>query len=266
MKIFQGKNVEDKDEMQNLIARLAQVTRIECSDCSLTMDELNKLKGFCNTLESIIKDDVKERIEEVIDFQLIAPNEVMPVQYVIEAHFPLSHGIPLQRLMEVMQSSKIVVKSTESYFRHDYPNFGAKGYKPIGNDVQMLNAEAQSIAANEVRQAIFVKSNSVTVTYWARHFHWEPGSSGPTINHIHAREINEECVKLFLFYRKLAHNLGVSTMSVRIRLFNLQNGLLLTDGIYFQPSFESFRAPDTNDVEIGREININSTPSKNIWN
>ncbi|MBF8278037.1 MAG: hypothetical protein HW390_3110 [Candidatus Brocadiaceae bacterium] len=103
---------------------------------------------------------------------------------------------------------------------------------------------------------MLVKSDAITITHWVRFFHWDTKEVGPKL--IYAREINEECIKLFHFYRKLALELGITSMNIRIRLFNLQNGVLFTDGAYFQRDLKSYKAPDTNEVEIEQEINVNN--------
>ena len=43
-------------------------------------------------------------------------------------------------------------------------------------------------------------------------------------------------------------------MNIRIRLFDLQNGVLHTDRVYFKQVDKSYRAPDSNEVEIKQEI------------
>ena len=260
MKIFQGRNVEDKDEMEDLLTQLCHMAKIEAVDCSLSVDELNKLKQLCKAVAVIT--DGKKRLEEIIDFQMEAPNKVPPFQYLIEAHFPLSRDIPLQRLMTVIEKSKIVIKSTESSFSEDFPVFDARRNKSLANDVQLLNGVNQNIASNQVKQTLFIKSDAVTLTYWVRLFHWDPNKPEPTMKPIYGREINEEAVKFFLFYRRVAQNLKLSTMSIRIRLSQMQNGVLITDRLYFHPSFESFRAPESNDVEIERDIEVNNVPKQ----
>ncbi len=44
MTIFQGKCVEDNAEMEELITRIAEVTKVTCSDYSLTATEMDSLK------------------------------------------------------------------------------------------------------------------------------------------------------------------------------------------------------------------------------
>ncbi len=47
-------------------------------------------------------------------------------------------------------------------------------------------------------------------------------------------------------------------MNIRIRLFDLQNGVLHTDRVYFKQVDKSYRAPDSNEVEIKQEISVNN--------
>ena len=142
MKIFQGKSIEDKAEMEDLIAQLVEITKIDCAGCSLTDDELAKLKQISDNLGIMKENTGKDRLEEIMEFQLAAPNEERPVQYLIESHFPLSRDIPLQRLFELMDKSKIYIKSTESQSRHDYPFFDATSNKTISNNVFLLPSAA----------------------------------------------------------------------------------------------------------------------------
>jgi len=255
MKIFQGKSIEDKTEMEDLIKRLVEVTKIDCADCSLTDDELAKLKQISDNLGIMKENTGKERLEEIIEFQLAAPNEESPVQYLIEAHFPLSRDIPLQSLSKLMDESKIHIKTTESQFGHDYPFFDARNNKTSNDNVFLLHSDDQHPASNQVRQVMLVKSDTITITYWVRFFQWNSKEVGPKL--IYAREINEECIKLFHFYKKLALKLKLTSMNVRIRLFDLQNSVLKTDVVYFQGDNKSYRAPDTNKVEIEQEISVN---------
>ena len=104
---------------------------------------------------------------------------------------------------------------------------------------------------------MLVKSDAITITHWVRFFHLDSKGVPPELN-VYARDINEECIKLFHFYRKLALKLELTSMNIRIRLFNLQNGVLLTDGVYFQRDLKNYIAPDTNEVEIEQEISVNN--------
>lgn len=256
MTIFQGRSIEDKTEMENLIKRLVEVTKIDCADRSLTDDELAKLKQISDNLGIMKENTGKDRLEEIMEFQLAAPNEEKPVQYLIEAHFPLSRDIPLQRLLELMDKSKIYIKSTKSQSGYNYPFFDAKSNKTISNNVFLLHSDDQRLASNQVRQAMLVKSDAITITHWVRFFHLDP--KGVRSKLIYAREINEECIKLFHFYRKLALELKLTSMNIRIRLFNIQNGVLLIDDVYFKQDHKSYRAPDTNEVEIEQIISVNN--------
>jgi len=53
MAIFQGKSVEDKTEMKELITRIAEVTKVTASDYSLTAEEMSSLKQLTAKLKSM---------------------------------------------------------------------------------------------------------------------------------------------------------------------------------------------------------------------
>jgi hypothetical protein len=261
MTIFQGKSVADKTELEELIIRISEVTKVPCADCSLTNNELENLKQLVEKLKTISDDDVvSDRLEKTIEFQLAAPHHEKPVQYLIEATFPLSQKVPLQRLMELMDKSKIHIKGGESQFSHDYPIFDPKRIKTIDKDIVILSASEKRLVSNEARQEMLVQSGAMTITYWVRHFHWESNGGGTKL--VYAREINEECIKLLHFFWKLSLQLKQTTMNIRIRLFDLQEALLLTDNIYFKRDLKSYKAPANNEIEVEREIAVSNTSNQ----
>lgn len=260
MTIFQGKSVTDKTEMEELITRIAEVTKVPCTDCSLTAGELDSLKQLVEKFTTSGQAEANNHLEKTVEFQLAAPNDEKPIQYLIEATFPVSQKVPLQRFMALMDKSKIHIKGSESQYSHDYPIFDPKRIKTIGNDIVILNASERRVVSNEARQELLVKSGAMTITYWVRHFHWESNGGGTKL--VYAREINEECIKLLHFFWKLSLQLKQTTMNIRIRLFDLQNASLLTDNIYFKRDLKSYKAPINNEIEIQREIGVSNTSNQ----
>ena len=151
MKIFQGINVESKAEVENLISEIAIITKINCENGALTEEEFDKLVQISKKLSACNDDNKNDRIEDKIKFPFEGPNGYKPVEYLIEAHFPLPNPIPLQRLTEVMEKSKIHIESTEVHYTEDYPYFGKNINKNIGNDIEILNTEQQKHFSNEER-------------------------------------------------------------------------------------------------------------------
>lgn len=218
MTIFQGKNVADKIEMLELITRISEVTNVSCADGNLTNEELGRLKQLVEEVKTIgDADDANGHLEKSIEFQLPVPHQEKPVQYLIEATFPLSQKIPLQRLMDLIDKSKIHIKGGESQFSHDYPIIDTKRIKTIGNDIVLLNASERRVVSNEARQDMLVKSGAMTITYWVRHYHWAATGGGTKL--VYAREINEECIKLLHFFLMLSLHLKQKIINIRIRLF-----------------------------------------------
>jgi hypothetical protein len=260
MTIFQGKSVTDKTEMEELITRIAEVTKVSCTACSLTAEELDNLMQFVEKLKTAGEDGANNRLETTLEFQLAAPNDEKPIQYLIEATFPVSQKVPLQRFMDLIDKSKIHIKGSESQSSHDYPILDPKRIKTIENDIVILNASEERVVSNEARQELLVKSGAMTITYWVRHFRWESKGGGTKL--IYAREINEQCIKLLHFFWKLSLQLKQTTMKIRIRLFDLQNALLVTDNIYFKRDLKSYKAPVNNEIEIERKITVSNTSNQ----
>ena len=90
------------------------------------------------------------------------------------------------------------------------------------------------------------------MTYWVRHYFLNKET-----RFILASEINDEGAKLLRYYKNIALNLNLYKMNIRIRLFGLQNGLVNCDQ-FLQRNLHSYRAPDSNDIEIMLEVSIDS--------
>ncbi|MBI2355120.1 MAG: toll/interleukin-1 receptor domain-containing protein [Deltaproteobacteria bacterium] len=253
MKIFQGRNIESKSDVEDLLSRIAEITKINCENPSLTENEFGNLVKISTTLKACNDNDGKSRIEENIEFPLEVPNEDKPIQYLIEAYFPSPNSIPLQLLDDAMNKSRIHIKGSQQSYSYKYPDFGKQINKNAGNDILILNADSHSHYQNELRQVAFIKSHAVTLTYWVRHFRWEND-----LKLVEASEINNEGGKLLLYYKRIALNLGIPKIKVRIRLFGLQDGLVHSDQ-FLQMSPHSFRSPNSNNIEIEQDITINSS-------
>lgn len=254
MTIFQGKNVEDREEVQAIISTIAEIVQIAIADSNLTNEEFDKLVEISRTLNKLSDTAPKARIEENIDFPITGPAGVLPVQYLIEARFPLSNSIPLQKLEDVLSKSKIQVKGTENKFSFQYPDFGKRINKNAGTEALILNVVSQQPFANVHKHIAFIKSDSITLTYWLRLF--RDGANEQKI--VEANEINNEGSILIQYFKKIALNLGLSKIKIRIRLFDLQNGLLLSDR-FLKKAIQSYRAPESNELEIEQEISTNSS-------
>lgn len=258
MTIFQGKNIEDKSEVNELLTRIAEITNIGYDEM-VSDDEFDALEQISKKLSARRNSDETGKIEELVEYPLAAPNESVPVQYLIEAHFPVSKAIPLQRLNEIIEKSTIKLKSTERRFSYSYPDLSNRLNKSVDKDVMVINTDLQNPFSNEQHQTAFIKSGVLTLTYWTRQFRWDAGD----ITLIEASEINEYGALLLLFFRNIALNLNLSSIKVRIRLFDLQNGLVHSDK-YLQKSLQSYRAPTDNDLEIEHEISIDNSSKEEI--
>lgn len=76
MTIFQGKSVEDKTEMEELITRIAEVTKVTCPDYSLTAEELASLKQLTAKLKSISEEGaLKGADDEMSNSEITNLNE-----------------------------------------------------------------------------------------------------------------------------------------------------------------------------------------------
>jgi hypothetical protein len=64
--IFQGKSVDDKTEMEELITRIAEVTKVTCPDYSLTAEELAGLKQLTEKLNSISEEGALKGVADEI--------------------------------------------------------------------------------------------------------------------------------------------------------------------------------------------------------
>jgi hypothetical protein len=254
MTIFQGKNVEDRDEVQAIISTIAEIVQIDGVDHKLTDEEFTKLFALSRTLKNLNDATTKSRIEDEAEFPITGPTGAIPIQYLIEAHFPIPNQIPLQRLDDVLAKSRIQVKSRDNTLSSLYPYFGKRINKNAGNRALILNTISQQPYGNVHKHIAFIKSDSITLTYWLRLFRIGPNEQ----KNIEANEINDEGSLLILYFKQIAFNLGLPKIKIRIRLFDLQNGLLLSDR-FLKKGLQSYRAPECNEVEVEQEISTNSS-------
>lgn len=246
MNIFQGKNLEDKVHVEQMMTRVAEICGIEC-DTAVTDEEYSKLKEICTKLDGISLRSESTRIEDMVELPLPGLDGVQPVQYIIEASFPLQQPSPRQRLLDHFQTSTINVPGNESRFGFSYPDVTVT---PMSDATTFsINCESVRHFSNELHEVALVVSDSVLLSHWVRNYRDAPNE--PVL--IDANEISHEAAMAFTFFNKLATQLMVISFNMRIRLYGLQGGHLKC-GKFFERSLSSFRAPATNDVEASRQI------------
>ncbi len=77
MIIFQGKSVENKTEMEELITRIAEVTKVTTPDYSLTAEEMANLKQLTAKLKSISEEGLKTADDERSNSEITNLNETI---------------------------------------------------------------------------------------------------------------------------------------------------------------------------------------------
>lgn len=247
MTIFQGKNIQDKTEIEELLTKIAEVTGAKPDSVLIREDELATLVEISNRIDLASIKESSTRIEDKIEFPFPTPPEKVPVAYLIEASFPLSENMPKQRLLKCIQKSIIEVPSSESKFGFNYPDIEEK--VPPQGSTYFMNCQSVNSFVHELRQVTLIKSEMITFTHWVRNFRLD--TQVPLIN---GDEINHEAAMVFTFFNNIAAELQfLIKFNMRIRLFGLQNSQLVS-GKFFERNLNSFRAPATNDIEVTREI------------
>lgn len=186
----------------------------------------------------------KSRFEEKIAYPLPAPEGVPPVQYLIEAQIPSEKSVALQDLMDAIKNSKIFCNAVE------FPLTNTNEKDLNGNIT--LRRDSQNPYSNETRQVLLIKSNNVTLTHWVRDFR-----IGQQSKFIEATEFIDEGCRLLAFYRRVAIQLGIFKLKIRIKLFGIQGGSLHINSQLLSPALQNFVAPETGEIEIEQEIELN---------
>jgi hypothetical protein len=245
MTIFQGKHLNDKEHITELMIEIANRTGVTCSDYSLTEEEFENLQGTITKLEHAKLDGKKPRIEDKIKYPLPTPGGEIPVQYLIEASFPLDKPEALQNLMDAINDSKLHINGVL------YPHIDKQDRDKHSNIV--LRSDTQQPYSNEIRQTLIIKSDNVTLTHWMRHFRLN--KKNPRF--IKAIEFIDEGSRLFVFFRRVALKLNLTKIKIRIKLFDLQNGSLHVDSQLLSPAYQSYIAPESGEIEVEQEITLN---------
>jgi TIR domain. len=252
MNIFQGRMLDNKSHVEQLLSRVAEITGIE-ANISVTDEEFNKLMDICRRLDSLTERSESTRVEDIVEYPFSSPPNQNSIQYLIEAEFPLQKGIPKQRLLKTIEKCRITVPGTQAKFSYTFPDTELKP-NPTGKDSALfINAYLSNPAINITDQQVLAISNSIKLTHWFRQFRLG------TLAIVDGNEVNQAAAIAFTFFKKLGKELGFSTFTMRIRLFNLQNAQLNT-GLFFERDISSYRAPASNDVEVSHEI---SNPTEN---
>lgn len=247
MTIFQGKSVQDKVEMNELLLKISKMTAIVMDGISVTDEELAKLVEITAELDAITDGSESSRVEDKIEFPLPIPNDEKPVHYIIECNFPLSKPKSMQNILTAIDDSRFFLKGFNG---SKYPYID-RTIQDISENASVLYKHSSQPYTNQVRQQILVKSDNFTLTHWARDYFSQ--TNGPRF--IRSREFIDESARLFLFFIKLARHFKLSELGVRIRLFGLGGGSLHVDG-GTQKVLQSFVAPD--EIEISQTITIDS--------
>jgi hypothetical protein len=256
MKIFQGKNLADQAEMKELMSRIAEITRIDDIDCGLTDDEIKNLKNIVSSLKSLKESNSQiKKIEDRVDFPLPYPRnfeqerkEEMPINYIIEARFHLKNPIPGQQLIKLLEDCRIKFRPYSTTWNY-FPDLNKKGLS-TDKGIWILHSSENHPYANEARQTGLFASDNLAITHWARHFNWR--HEGPSL--IYSSEINVLSTRFLIFCKKIGDKLGQGDMTLRIRLFDLQNGLLHLDS--FLQGYKSYQAPSINEIEVEQSLSL----------
>jgi hypothetical protein len=246
MNIFQGKDIQNRLHVEELIARIAEVTMIGV-ETDLTDDEFNNLAELSRNLSAL--SEVPERVgpEDRIAFPLPSPDMGTPMQYVIEASFPSSKYIARQRLEDYIKGSMVTIKGNQNRFSFTYPDLDIKDRSE--KDVLIINQSNENHYSNEQKQVSLIKSESVTFTHWVRNFHLGKNQA----KFVKADEINADAGMVYMFFVKMAKKLHFPDFNIRIRLFGIEDGQLLC-GKYFEKHLHTFNAPSVGELEVTREI------------
>jgi hypothetical protein len=247
MNIFQGKRLDNKPHVEQLVARISEITGVE-ADTTVTDSEFSELTEICCRIDAEIKKFESTRIEDTVNFPMPGPPHETPIQYLIEASFPLAKDIPRLRLLKAIAKCKITIPSTQARFSYTFPDTELKP-EVNGNDaVLSINCYTTNPATNITDQQALVISDAIVFTYWHRQF-----QIGSKLVVVDGNEVNRAAVIAFTFFNKIGKELGISRFKMRVRIFDLQDAQL-NPGQFFERDITKFRAPSTNNVEVSREI------------
>lgn len=247
MTIFQGKSVQDKTEMNELLIKISGLTKIIVDVISVTDEELAKLVDITAVLDTITDRSESSRIEDKIEFPLPIPNDEKPVHYLFECNFPLLKPKSMGNILTAIDATRYFLKNFNGF---KYPLIEGT-IQDISDNASVLYKHSEQPYTNQIRQQILVKSDNFTLTHWTRAYFSQ--KNGPRL--IRSREFIDEFARLFLFFIKLARHFKLSEIGLRIRLFGLGGGCLHVDG-GTQKVLQSFVAP--NEIEISQTISIDS--------
>ena len=265
MTIFQGKSVADRTEMNELMSRIVEILSLQGADHRLTNEEFDNLQRVSSSLLSAVNiAPQKTRLEDSMEFPLPYPKQFneqrregeAPVDYLIEVTFDKAPQLPLQKLLDKLEICKIKFRISNDLRVYNFPDFKRHNVKK-GDQLSILSTEESCKVSNEVRQTALLFSPVLTLTHWTRHFHWGYGD-GPKL--INTFEIDIWGTRFLIFCIRLGNELKLDTMKVRIRLFNLQGGLLYKDPML--QGDESYQAPISNEVEIEQTIVVKEAKTK----
>src|SRR4030042_423678 len=185
MKIFQGKQIIDKDEVKELISTLSKITGIKNIDDTFTGNEFENIKKIIASLDISV---IKKRAEDNLPFSLPYPDNFKdkPINFIIEATFNTSTPIPAQQLNKLLNECKI--KINDNFY---YPS---------------------------------------------------------------SEEINRVAIWFIFYCKKICAVLGLKEFNMRVRLFDLQNGLLSFN--FAMQGYGLFRPPKSNEIEVEQIITI----------
>src|SRR4030042_5015888 len=244
MKIFQGKQIIDKDEVKELISTLSKITGIKNIDDTFTGNEFENIKKIIASLDISV---IKKRAEDNLPFSLPYPDNFKdkPINFIIEATFNTSTPIPAQQLNKLLNECKI--KINDNFY---YPSSDEIYVSHHTKNVWLIHSLEQEDVANEIRQsAVFCLKNLVLLN-WVRRFYSD--DSQPQL--IRAEEINRVAIWFIFYCKKICAVLGLKEFNMRVRLFDLQNGLLSFN--FAMQGYGLFRPPKSNEIEVEQIITI----------
>lgn len=249
MKIFQGKDIENIEELKELMMRIAEICGIGCENVSISSDEINDLKKLLSSLKST-KNEGEESKKDIIELPLPSAQvfrdreaEVKPITFTMEASFGLTYNVPRQRLLDLLSRSRIRIN--DSGFL--YPLFNEPSVK---NDKLLLNIFEEVPHTKEVNQVAVFAYNNLTISQILRHFRWGFDKQ----RFLDAELINYQAIKFYVFALRVARNLRVPELNINIRLSCLQDCFVKTDSILAGGHF--YFAPASNEIELKQNIAV----------
>lgn len=125
MTIFQGKNIQDKDEVHELLSKIAEVTKIECGNVALTEDEFTKLVEISVKLDETYKSYTEEsptNKKEITNDMKVVSKIFEEITSLKELDYFIDQALYPYLIHSVLEQHEYFERYLQSSFYHVYDN------------------------------------------------------------------------------------------------------------------------------------------------